>query len=149
MLAKLIVINSFLLILLNSFTCNAQEAFLRDTLFLECQINIPFTYLNSSVKSHLEFAHKYQNQELIRLNFSKSSDTITYARFFIVSEPDSTGIWVYLTSKKGYLKHKDDRLKLYPAFNLNFENYYFAECFDSIKNENQSLLSWIIEKEFF
>lgn len=145
MQAKFIIINAFLLILLNSFTCNAQEAFKGDTLFLECQINIPFTYLNPSVKSHLEFAHKYQDQELIRLNFSKGSDTITYARFYIVSEPDSTGMWVYLTSKKGYLKHKDDRLKLYPAFNLNFENYYFAKCFDKILKEHIDLYNKFIE----
>ena len=149
MLVKLVVINSLLLILLNFFTCNAQEAFKGDTLFLECQIDIPFTFLNSSLKSHLEFAHKYQDQELIRLNFSKDSDTITYARFYVVSKPDSTGTWIYLTSKKGYLEHRDNRFKLFPRFKMENVLYYTAECFDKILKEHIDLYNKFIESTLF
>ena len=137
------------LVNLNFLSCQAQESFQGETLLTDCLVDIPLTYKTIDAPKYQEAAIKYQGQELIRLSFSEESDMVMFYRCYIVSEKDSIGTLIYLTSKKDFESPDSNIVKLLSAFNSQRERFYMAECFDLIIANNTRLKKWLFEKDFF
>ena len=137
------------LVNLNFLSCQAQESFQGETLLTDCLVDIPLTYKTIDAPKYKEAAIKYQGQELIRLSFSEESDMVIFYRCYIVSEKDSIGTLIYLTTKKDFESPDSNMVKLFSAFWKESERFYLAECFDRIFTVNPKLSKWIIVKEFF
>jgi GTPase Era involved in 16S rRNA processing len=131
---------------LMSLTSRTQEElFKNESKLVSCRQNIPLTYKKKDDIIVAEKAKTLKDKELILLHYNKKAGSVSFKRYYLVSETKGSNVFNYLVSKKDYLEKKE--VAIFLKYTDKYDRFYLAECFDKVLSENSELKELLIEED--
>ena len=121
-----------------------DELFKNESKLANCKQEIPLTYKKKDDRKVTEMAKILKDKELILLHFEKKSTSVTFKRYYLVSEVKGNDIFNFLIAKNDYLANK--KVAVFLKYTDKYDRFYLADCFDKVLAENTELKELLIEE---
>lgn len=134
------------LFLLTSASVKDEELFKNENLLAHCRQDIPLTYKKKDDIKVAQIAETLKDKELVLLHYNKKTGSVTYTRYYLVSQKSDKTVFSYLVPSKEYKnKKKNQIVAVFIKYSAKYDRFYLAECFDKVLSENNDLKTLLKE----
>ncbi len=134
-----------LLSLVSMTNKDKEELFKNEAKLSSCRLDIPLTYRKKDDIIVAEKAKILKDKELILLHCDEKTNSITFKRYYLVSEVKGSDIFNYLTIRNDFLEGK--KVAIFLKYTNKYDRFYLSECFDKVLSENIELRELLKEEK--
>ncbi len=134
---KIISIFIFVMIQLSLVYGQESELFTGESKLVSCKVNLPLTHAKKDKEECEKMASIYKDVRLVLLDFDKKTKKVTYNYYYVVVKNINGNTFVYLLTPKSYDEHIEEAL--FVPFNISYDRFYKADCFDIVLESNNQL----------